>query len=93
MKPSTLERLQRVIEDAAQDLLLDHQAEMSRAWLELKSQTSIDQAVGAAYLQGMREERQRTCTLIRRQQRECNRGSLAWNRMQRLLALLGGEDV
>lgn len=93
MKPATLERLQRVIADAAQDLLLEHQAEMARAWDELQAQQRNGADYGRAYLEGVRAERQRTCGLIQREMAQANRGSLAHQRLQRLLTLVEPGDA
>jgi hypothetical protein len=91
MRPATLERLQRIIEDAAEDLLGEHQAEMSRAWQELQATTSIDQRVGAAYFQGCREERLRCVEIIRREQRTITRNTIGWNRLGSIIRTIDPE--
>ena len=91
MRPATLERLQRVIEDAAQDLIGEHQAEMSRAWQELQATTAIDQRVGAAYLQGCREERRRCVEIIRAEQRQISRNTIGWNRLGSIITTIDPE--
>lgn len=91
MKPATLQRLEDLIQQAAQDELLEHQAEMARAFSELQASVQYGHEVGRAYLQGVREERSRVLAIISREMKTCNRGSLAHNRLQRLLNLVVGD--
>ena len=91
MRPATLERLHRIIEDAAGDLLQEHQAEMARAWQELQATTAIDQRVGAAYLQGCREERRRCVEIVRAAQREVTRNTIGWNRLAGVIRTIDPE--
>lgn len=74
--------LQRAIEARAQEMILEHQAEMSRAFDELIAQVRNGQELVRAYHQGRQEERQANLRILRAAARNCTHGSRAWKQLQ-----------
>lgn len=91
MKPELLRRLERLITEAAQDLLQDQQREMAKAFDQLVADARNGQEVVRAYHQGRREERERCGRILRSEQRELTHGSLAWRRVAATLKRIEGE--